>query len=75
LPSQFIIAKRKQALAYNDNYFKLRFTPVVTNDEIQHSWCFAKKSLLTDLSKKLNLITTASRVKVCKTRWRNPWAF
>jgi len=32
LPSWFIIAKRKQAFAYNDNYLELGFTLVVVND-------------------------------------------
>jgi len=34
LPSLFIIAKRKQAFAYNDNYLKLGFTSVLVNGEV-----------------------------------------
>jgi len=34
LSSQFIIAKRKQAFAYNENYLKVAFTSVVVNGEI-----------------------------------------
>jgi len=35
LLSQFIIAKRKQALAYNDKHLKFGFNSVVVNCEIR----------------------------------------
>ena len=37
-PSWFIVAKRKQAFAYTDNYFKLGFTSVEINGEIRSQY-------------------------------------